>query len=178
MMPKRMRKKDVIRMHKASDICDIDTSIVGLFANQLSDVAEKLSIYGVAKPLVICNDTPRSIEKMKNIAICLLLKSLKASRPRRCARLFFSSLLLRGHSGSVKLYRPRSMPRTLHTTSCMYVCCAVSSKPNETLFTSHIDAMKPTVPRVRIGGNALTKLRPARVSVPKATVLERAIVGM
>jgi hypothetical protein len=102
LMPKRMRKNDVSRIHKASDICDSDTSIVGFEANQLSDVAEKLSIYGVAKPFVICNDTPRSIEKMKNIAMVLDLKSTKPSRPRRCARLFFSVLGLNGHWGSVK----------------------------------------------------------------------------
>ncbi len=47
-IPKRIRKYDVSRMQNASDICETDTSIVGFSANQLSDVAAKLLIYGVA----------------------------------------------------------------------------------------------------------------------------------
>ncbi len=50
--------------------------------------------------------------------------------------------------------------------------------PNEKLLTAHIAAMKPTVPQVRIGGNAFTKSRPLRDSVVNATVFDSAIVGM
>ncbi len=56
---------------------------------------------GLAKPLVICNDTPSSIEKMKNIAMRLSLKSVKALNPRASIIPFLFAEASTGHAGSV-----------------------------------------------------------------------------
>jgi hypothetical protein len=44
LMPKRRRKKAVIRMHNASEICEIETNIVGFEANQSLEMLPKLLI--------------------------------------------------------------------------------------------------------------------------------------
>ena len=70
-------------MYSAKDPCDMDMSALAFCAPQLSancGTSLKCEMKGFAKPLVICRATPRSIEKMKNIAICLSLKRLNALR--------------------------------------------------------------------------------------------------
>ena len=83
-------------------------------------MALKLVINGLAKPLVICKDTPSSIEKMKNTAILRFLKSRNALSPNAstsdfcppCAR-------LTGHSGSVWAYTASTTPHAAQVKNCM-----------------------------------------------------------
>ena len=72
----------------------------------------------MAKPLVTCSDMPSMAEKMKNIAIFLVLNSLKAVRPNFSAHdcsSFFTSL----HSGRVMQYRKSTMLSRPDTMNCM-----------------------------------------------------------
>ena len=56
-------------MQRASATCEIDTSIVALFAQKESAKSTlKLVRNGVAKLLVTCNDIPSMAEKIKNVA--------------------------------------------------------------------------------------------------------------
>ena len=103
LIPKRLRKKGMSKMHNVSETCDNEISALAWLAPKvLANSGRFLNevIKPLAKPLVICNDTPSNIEKMKKSAICLLLKSLKASRPRRCIRLLSPWALLTGQWGS------------------------------------------------------------------------------
>ena len=72
LIPKRFRKNGIIRIHKASLICESDVSMVALLAAKVSansGVPLKLVRKGPAKPLVTCRHMPSNAEKTKNSAI-------------------------------------------------------------------------------------------------------------
>ena len=50
--------------------------------------------------------------------------------------------------------------------------------PNPTKLTNHMAAMNPTVPKTRMGGKSFTVSKPLRLRIEKATVFDRAMVGM
>ena len=58
-------------------------------------------IKGLAKPFVICRQTPSSMAKMKNMAMRGLRKSLKALSPRASANDFWAASFLIGIRGMV-----------------------------------------------------------------------------
>ena len=70
---------------------------------------------GLAYPLVICRETPKSMENMKKIAIFLSLKRLKAFNPNISYRLCFSLDLFIGQLGSVKEYKNEIKPKIADT---------------------------------------------------------------
>ena len=72
LMPKRFRKKGIMRMQQASLICEMEVSMVALLAakeSAYSGTPLKLVRKGPAKPLVTCRHMPSNAEKMKNRAI-------------------------------------------------------------------------------------------------------------
>ena len=74
LMPYRLRKKGIIRMHSASLICEMEVSRVALSAANDSaiagsELALKLVRNGPAKPLVTCRHMPSKAENMKKRAI-------------------------------------------------------------------------------------------------------------
>ena len=103
----------------------MDVSKVALLAPNVlanSGLALKLDMNGVAYPLVICNATPRSMEKMKKINIRRSLSNLNASSPRIDMMPFPASFFPAfGISGRKKLYKPRMNPSTELTSSCISV---------------------------------------------------------
>ncbi|OPZ15225.1 MAG: hypothetical protein BWZ06_00371 [Bacteroidetes bacterium ADurb.BinA261] len=93
------------RMQSVSEICESEMSILecrtpNVFTN--CGTASKEAIKGLAKPFVICSETPNSIENMKNIAICFLRNNLKAFNPNASPSDFFSETVPVLHSGNVK----------------------------------------------------------------------------
>lgn len=92
------------RMQSVSEICESEISALAWLAPNVeaySGMSRKLVMKGFAKPLVICSETPSSIEKMKNRAIFFCLKSVKARSPRASTRLLRSAERLTGHDGRV-----------------------------------------------------------------------------
>ena len=92
-------------MHSVSDICDKETSILACFTPNVSansGLAPKLEMKGLAKPLVICRETPNNIEKMKKMAIFFSLKRENAFKPKASAIDLCSLFLTTGQSGKVK----------------------------------------------------------------------------
>ena len=104
LMPKRFRKKGISRMQSVSETCDSEISALAWLAPNVdaySGILRNDVMNGLANPLVICNETPSNMEKMKNKAIFFCLKSVKARNPNASTRLFFSPLRSTGHPGSV-----------------------------------------------------------------------------
>lgn len=104
-MPNRLRKKGISRMQSVSDTCDSEMSALAWLAPKVeaySGISLKLVMNGLANPLVIWSDTPRSIEKMKKIAIFFCLKSANALRPMASTKLFLSPERSTGQPGSEK----------------------------------------------------------------------------
>ena len=84
-IPNLLRQKGMRRIQHVSLICDREMRILACCAPNVSAYsATSLNdvINGLAYPFVICRLTPRSMEKMKNIAIFFFLNSRKESRPR------------------------------------------------------------------------------------------------
>ena len=104
-MPKRFKQKGISRIQSVSEICDSEINALAWLApneSANSGIALKLLMKGFAKPLVICNDTPSNIEKMKKIAIFFCLNSANAFKPRASTNDFFSlSAVAVGHEGRV-----------------------------------------------------------------------------
>ena len=85
-IPNRFRKKGISNMQSVSEICDSEIRALAWLApneEAKSGISLNEEINGFAKPLVICNDTPNNIEKIKNRAIRRCLKSAKARKPQR-----------------------------------------------------------------------------------------------
>src|SRR5574344_669447 len=85
LMPNFFKKKGINKIHKVSEICDREISILECCTPKVSAYSfteAKLLMNGFAKPLVICREAPNNIEKMKKIAILFCLKREKASKPR------------------------------------------------------------------------------------------------
>ena len=111
LIPKRFRKNGISRIQTASQIWEIETSIVLCFTAKVSTnsgAAEKLPRNGVAKPLVICRLTPRNIQKMKNKAIFFCLNSAKAFNPSASTRSTLPSTFLMSQFGKVSEYAASS----------------------------------------------------------------------
>ena len=92
-------------MQHVSLICEIEIMIFVCCTPNVSaysGIAAKLLMNGFAKLFVICKLTPNSIEKIKNSAISLRLKSAKALSPKASAKLFLRPSLMMGQAGSVK----------------------------------------------------------------------------
>ena len=111
-----------------------------------SGIEPKLLIYGFANPLVICNETPNNIEKMKKIAIFLCLNKVNARNPNASTNDLVLSPLLVGQAGRVRAYNAYTTPIRAHAKNCPYVSC------NPKRSTVHIEQMKPIVPKIRMGG--------------------------
>ena len=102
------------RIQRVSDICESEIKILACFTPKVSAYSAmlpKLLIKGLAKPLVICNDTPSNMEKRKKRAILRCLNRLKAFSPNASERLFPFSLFT-GQAGKVKAYPLNRMPMT------------------------------------------------------------------
>src|SRR3712207_1123067 len=85
LIPNLLRKKGMSRMHRVSDTCESEIRILACCTPKVfaySGMEPKLLIYGLANPLVICKDTPKSMEKIKKMAIFLLLNNVKARNPK------------------------------------------------------------------------------------------------
>ena len=90
LMPNRLRKNGISRMQSVSEICESEIRIVECSTPKVPrylapwmPVSPKLLMYPSAKALVICNDMPSSMEKMKKMAILRCLKRAKARSPSR-----------------------------------------------------------------------------------------------
>lgn len=93
-------------MQQVSLIWESEMSILAWLTPKVSaywGMSLKEVIKGLAKPLVICRLTPRSIEKQKKMAIFFCLSRAKARSPSASATDFFSPLLTTGQWGSVKV---------------------------------------------------------------------------
>ena len=93
------------RMQRVSLTCEREMSALAWLAPKVlanSGISLKLVMKGLAKPLVICNETPKSIEKMKKMAIFFSLKSEKALKPRVSTSDFFSTCLFTLQAGNVR----------------------------------------------------------------------------
>ena len=104
LIPKRFRKKGMSRMQSVSETCDSEMSALAWLAPKVEaycGMSRKLVMNGLAKPLVICSETPSSIEKTKKSAMRLCLNSVKARSPSASTRLFLFPARLTGHPGSV-----------------------------------------------------------------------------
>ena len=91
-------------MQSVSETCDSEMSALAWLAPNVeanSGMSRKEVMKGLAKPLVIWSETPRSIEKMKKSAIFFCLKRVKARSPSASTRLLRSPERLTGHEGSV-----------------------------------------------------------------------------
>ena len=88
-----------------------------------SGIEPKLLIYGFANPLVICNETPNNIEKMKKIAIFLCLNKVNARNPKASTNDLVLSPLLVGQAGRVRAYNAYTTPIRAHAKNCPYVSC-------------------------------------------------------
>ena len=104
-MPKRFMQNGMSRMQRVSLVCDREISALACFTANVSAysaTAPKLCMNGLAKPFVIWSYTPSSIEKIKNIAMRLSLKSVKARNPSTSTiERLFPSPFVTGQSGSV-----------------------------------------------------------------------------
>src|SRR6185503_11513725 len=90
-IPKRRRKKGMVRMKRVSDICEMDNKMFGFFTAKESGYFEVKSARNCPpNAFVICSAAPRNMEKIKKIAILVFLNNTKASSPGEEARLFFS----------------------------------------------------------------------------------------
>lgn len=91
-------------MQSVSETCDNEIKALAWLAPNVdanSGTSRNDVMNGLANPLVICSDTPRSMEKMKNKAIFFCLNNAKARSPSASTTLFFSLPRLTGQLGSV-----------------------------------------------------------------------------
>ena len=104
LIPNFFKKKGIKRMHKVSDICEMDDKNTLFFtakALAYSGDWPKASKKGVQKPLVTCRHMPKRNEKMKNTAMRESLNKAKARRPKVSMNDLLSTFLLTGQLGRV-----------------------------------------------------------------------------
>ena len=104
LMPKRFKKNGMSKIHNVSEIWESETNAVALRAPQepvYPANESKPEINGPANPLVICKDIPKSIEKIKKIAIFFSLNKANAFKPSASAKVRAFSVLT-GQAGNVK----------------------------------------------------------------------------
>ena len=110
-IPKRFMKNGINRMQRVSDIWLMEISAFALLAPQVlaySGLFAKDEMKVLAYPFVICRAAPRSIEKMKKMAISFFLKSENALRPVCSMKLLLLFLSI-GTPGRVSAYANRTM---------------------------------------------------------------------
>ena len=152
-MPKRFRKNGIVRMKPTSAIWETDSRMEGYFTTTLSANAglrAKSCRKGLPKTFVICSTAPNIIANKKKIAIRGFLNKTNASSPSLLASVADVFFFATGIFGSVKAYSASNS----EAPAAMYSCALLSSSPIR--LTVHIAIIKPTVPKTRTGGNAVT----------------------
>ena len=157
LMPNRERKYGISRIQSVSLTWEREIRMLACWTPKVdwySGMLPKLVIKGLAYPLEIWRQNPKSIANAKNTAIRGFKNKRKAFKPSASKRVLCSPFL-RGIRGIVREYAAITrlrQPLTIHWPE--FDC-------NPQRSTIHMVTMKPIVPQTRMGGKAFTVSSPS-----------------